>query len=283
MTEFYVTKEQLQELIDKNYSSYDIAKYFNKSQTSIRFWLKKYNLKTNFKFRSGGWTWKWTQERKYKQNNNFSKLNWSEIQKFYDSGKTWDDVGRKFNISSHILSKASKNNLFKSRKSRETWILRNPNRQGKKHTQETKNKLSTIRKEYLANTPNAFAWKNKDKFKSIPCEKVKNELKELKINFEEEHQPLLHNKRFFRIDISFIDKKIGFDINGRQHYDENRNLKPYYQNRHNLITNDGWILYEIPYHVAMRKDFVKDYILPILNGIQPSYDISLYTKKVPAG
>lgn len=39
-------KEKLQDYISKNYSSYDIARAENKGQTTIRYWLKKYNLFT---------------------------------------------------------------------------------------------------------------------------------------------------------------------------------------------------------------------------------------------
>ena len=40
-------KELLEELIDKNYSIYKIAKELSKSYTSIRYWLKKFGLKTH--------------------------------------------------------------------------------------------------------------------------------------------------------------------------------------------------------------------------------------------
>lgn len=41
-------KELLQNLVNKRLSSHKIAKLLNKSQTSIRYWLKKYNLNTNY-------------------------------------------------------------------------------------------------------------------------------------------------------------------------------------------------------------------------------------------
>lgn len=42
-------KNKLQDLINKNYSTHKIANDLNTSQTNIRYWLKKYNLKTNHK------------------------------------------------------------------------------------------------------------------------------------------------------------------------------------------------------------------------------------------
>jgi len=46
-----MTKEKLQNYIFNNYSSYDIAKAENKGQTTIRYWLKKHNLKTDGRIR----------------------------------------------------------------------------------------------------------------------------------------------------------------------------------------------------------------------------------------
>ena len=40
-------KEELKKLVDKNYSINEIGKEFNLSYTSIRYYLNKFNLKTN--------------------------------------------------------------------------------------------------------------------------------------------------------------------------------------------------------------------------------------------
>ena len=46
-------KEILKKQIKKGYSSYKISESLNKSQTTIRYWLKKHNLKTNQSLVSG--------------------------------------------------------------------------------------------------------------------------------------------------------------------------------------------------------------------------------------
>ena len=89
--------------------------------------------------------------------------------------------------------------------------------------------------------------------------------------FTEEHQPLLHIDRFFSIDISFPDQKLGFEINGRQHYDDKGNLLPYYQNRHDLITNDGWILHELSYTKDVNR--LVDFIINEMVG-QERFELS---------
>lgn len=43
-----MTKETLEEFLIQRYSTYKIAKILNLSQTNIRYWLKKYNLTTNY-------------------------------------------------------------------------------------------------------------------------------------------------------------------------------------------------------------------------------------------
>lgn len=145
---------------------------------------------------------------------------------------------------------------------------------------ETKLKISAKRKAYLAANRDKHVWKRHSKFKSIPCEAVKAKLRAYEIYFEDELEPLLHLGRHFSIDIAFPSKKIGFEINGNQHYTSEGSLKPYYQNRHDLIESEGWTLYEIPYHVAMRKDFTEDFIVKILEGVFPAnYDTKLYLKQ----
>jgi transposase/very-short-patch-repair endonuclease len=266
MTKFNPTKEKLQELINKNYSSYDITKYFNKSQSSIRFWLKKYNLKTNFKFREGGWT--------NKQNAVIQNKNWDEIQKFYDSNHSLRDVSNYFNICRSTVSKAVKLRLIKTRPYYETSKLK---QKPKKHSPETKKKLSIARTNYLLNHPGAKCWQKRDTKDSIPCKKVKELLISKNIKFIEEFEPLLHLGRLFSIDIAFPEKKIGIEINGRQHYDINGNLTLYFQERHNLIENEGWKLYEIPYHIAFQADKILELIYKILNSENKiNFDYKIY-------
>lgn len=112
-----------------------------------------------------------------------------------------------------------------------------------KHSEETKNKLSEIRKNWLKNNPEKHPWRKHQSFVSQPCEFVKKQLKERGYLFLEEYMPI--SGRYYSIDIAFPDKKIGIEINGNQHYERNGNLKPYYLHRHNLIEETGWLLLEI--------------------------------------
>jgi very-short-patch-repair endonuclease len=129
---------------------------------------------------------------------------------------------------------------------------------GKHHSKESKNKISESRKKFLRENPEKHPWKKNKKFISEPCEYLKTILKENSIKFEEEYQPL--ENRYFSIDIAFPKEKIGIEINGNQHYNKNKTLKKYYQNRHNLIEAEGWKLLEFHY-----LEVYKDNILDIIN------------------
>ena len=98
------------------------------------------------------------------------------------------------------------------------------NKCGKTISLEHKEKISEARKRYLQENKDKHPWRMSDKFKSIPCEKVKEFLTNNGIKFVEEWVPL--DGRNYSIDIAFPDKKIGIEINGNQHYDRNGKLKP---------------------------------------------------------
>jgi hypothetical protein len=126
------------------------------------------------------------------------------------------------------------------------------------HSAETKAILSIKRKNFLKQNPEAHSWKNSDKHNSVPCENVKKFLLDNNYNFIEEFTPL--KERFFSIDIAFPDQKIGLEINGNQHYNSDGTLKPYYQERHDLIESAGWRLIEIHYSQCFKNDFLIDII-----------------------
>lgn len=129
----------------------------------------------------------------------------------------------------------------------------NPTKRKKILSSESKQRISEKRKEWLKNNPDKHPWKNKDKFKSQPCEKVKAFLDKLGIQYITEFAPEIEN-RFFSIDIAIPDKMIALEINGNQHYERDGRLKPYYQERHDLIVNAGWNVFEIHYSACFNLD-----------------------------
>lgn len=123
----------------------------------------------------------------------------------------------------------------------------------RKLDEEQKKKISEARKKFLKENPDKHPWRNKDKFKSIPCERAKEYLRNENINFIEEY-PCNIPGRFFSIDIAMPDKMIAIEINGNQHYERDGTLKPYYQERHNLLVDNGWQVFEIHYSHCFSLD-----------------------------
>ena len=131
------------------------------------------------------------------------------------------------------------------------------------HTEETKKKLSEIRKKWLNDNPDKHPWKRKDKFLSKPCEFFKDKLRENSLFFYEE-QNLLKG-RAYAVDIVFYDKMIGFEINGNQHYNSDKTLRDYYKKRKQEIENLGWNLYDIHYTKVYDAKFINELVEFIKN------------------
>lgn len=137
-------------------------------------------------------------------------------------------------------------------------ILENKKSCYRKHSEISKIKMSNTRLKYLKENPDKHPWKYLSKFTSIPCEHFKELLTNRGIMFDSEYKPL--ENRMFSVDVVILEKKIGIEINGNQHYDYDGNLKPYYQERHNLIVAAGWELLEIPSKKVYNKEFVEELI-----------------------
>lgn len=116
---------------------------------------------------------------------------------------------------------------------------------GKKHTEDSKLKMSRVRIAWLHANPDKHPWVKSSKFRSVPCEHLKSTLKKTGFEFEEEYMPL--RDRFFRLDLAFKEIKLGIEVNGYQHYSNKVTLKPYYQRRHDLLVNEGWHILEVLY------------------------------------
>lgn len=80
----------------------------------------------------------------------------------------------------------------------------------RKHSEESKLKISKSRKKFLNDNPDKHPWKYNNKFISIPCEQFKEKLRLNKINFEEEFKVL--DNRSFSVDIAFPLLKMGTSI-----------------------------------------------------------------------
>lgn len=123
-------------------------------------------------------------------------------------------------------------------------------------SEEGRRNISIARKKYLETHKEEHPWKKNTKFLSIPCENLKNKLKELNISFIEEYSPFTDYN--YSLDIAFPDIKIGIEVNGNQHYNNDGTLREYYQKRHDIFISRGWSIYEIHYSKCYNID-LKDF------------------------
>lgn len=107
----------------------------------------------------------------------------------------------------------------------------------------------------LKRHPENHSWRKNTKFVSEPCESFKKILKENEIDFIEEFNDF---DRLYSIDIAIPEMKIGFEINGNQHYDAIGNLKDYYRKRSEYLESEGWKIFQIHYSLCFNSDYVID-------------------------
>lgn len=247
-------------------SSYAISKLEKVSQTTVRYWLKKHGLKTRHGYRDGVALSEWRKNEGYAD---AQKIDWAQVQRYYDAGNSQRATAAQFNIAVMTLRKAMDQGrvVKRSRQASRDIAARTALAANRKLTIEQKQVLSVKRKAYLARTERA-PWQTSGYHKSIPCEKMKKAMRLSGLTPVEEHCPLKSEGRFYSIDISFPDIKLGIEINGRQHYDGQGDLLPYYQDRHTLITQAGWTLVEIPYARASSVVFTQDLIAWVKKMVQ---------------
>jgi very-short-patch-repair endonuclease len=169
---------------------------------------------------------------------------------------SWRDIQKKYKLSSKGLSKAKKLGLFKSLSHADAMKVRprilNPTFI---RTKQWKERMSVIKKKFHSEHPNYQSGWNGKAQRSHPCEAVKSMLRKNGIDFIEEFQAL-RPIRFYAIDIAFPNKKIGIEINGNHHYGIDQELKPYYQERHNLLVSHGWTIHEVHYKKAYDFNYI---------------------------
>lgn len=101
-----MTKETLEEYINKNFSIRKIAKVEKISRSTVSSFLEKFNLKTN------------TQTRILKESK-YNHLDWIKIQEFHDKGDSQRILIKKFSLNKRILRWGIVHNFFKPRSHKE--------------------------------------------------------------------------------------------------------------------------------------------------------------------
>jgi len=171
------------------------------------------------------------------------KCNWQDIQKCHDNGMNQKELCSKFGIGHSAMTRAMRAGILVKREIRVHL------------SEEAKSHLSEVRKKWLKDNPERHPWRSKDRFKSVPCNILKDMFAQEGLSFLEEYIPI--GDRFYSLDIAFPDKKIAIEVNGNQHYDSEGKLKSYYQERHDNIETDGWHIIELHYSTVYNADLIK--------------------------
>lgn len=106
-------EKELRQLIEKGLSTRKIAEALECSQTNVRYWLKKFKLKTcvlNTKT-----TYFNRPKRPKRPDTADPTVDWEFIQKEYDSGETYRSLRKKHGLSMSAISKAVKVGKLKTR------------------------------------------------------------------------------------------------------------------------------------------------------------------------
>lgn len=209
-----------------------------------------------------------------------SKIDWEDVQKFYDNEKTWKDLIDKFKFNNTIINYARKVGLIKMRSRSESNKIYNK-KSPRILTQETKDKISKARKEYLKNNPDKVPYLlNHSKNESYP-EKYFTEL------FEKEGIKLDKKVRvgLYELDFSVPTKKIDIEIDGSQHYLDEKIVKSDIR-RTKFLEENGWDVIRINWSSYQKLNFneksqyifnIKNYINSLSNN-KPT--IKIINKKI---
>jgi len=180
------------------------------------------------------------------------KYDWNKIQTYYNENN-WEKTSIEFGISNAVLSLAVKNGLLITRTRSESvkrFIEKNP----RKHSDETKRKISEIRKEYLKNNPDKVPYLlNHSRNESYP-EKYFTEL------FKNEKIEVIKKFRIglYELDFSIPHKKINIEIDGEQHYVDNKIVESDLR-RNRYLSDLGWITHRIRWSEYQKMGNIEKY------------------------
>jgi very-short-patch-repair endonuclease len=133
-----------------------------------------------------------------------------------------------------------------------------------KHSEETKQKISKIRIKYLEENPDKVPYKlnHYSKGRSYPENYWKSILDAHKLVYKEQYQIYL-----YQLDFAFVDSKIDLEIDGEQHYlDERISLSD--QRRNEYLENLGWKIIRIRWSEFQKNKDKEAFVHTIIEQIK---------------
>ena len=204
--------KEIQEYYNQGHILLDIVKKFG---CGIKI-LRKANRQGLFKIRNRDERWKLRypnpKPKFVKKNVVRTKYNWKEIQKYYNEGHSWKEITKKFFCySSSIVMAIKRGDFISHTVSDASKLARIRYPEKFLHSEETKRKLSEIRKKFLRDHPERPLY---------PVKKLYYPEQYFREVFEKENIPLGYHKRISIYELDFYndEKKIAIEVDGEQHY-----------------------------------------------------------------
>jgi very-short-patch-repair endonuclease len=147
---------------------------------------------------------------------------------------------------------------------------------GRKHTDETKDKISKARIKYLEEHPDQVPYLlNHSSVESYPEKYFQSILEKTKINYERYYQISI-----YQLDFAFVEIGVDLEIDGEQHY-SNADVMKSNKKRDIFLTKNGWKVIRIKWGDFKRlKDFEKiEYVNKLLSHINCEINIPKLLKK----
>ncbi len=179
------------------------------------------------------------------------RYNWEEIQTSLDSGLTWREVCIKHGCSMSAVLKAKRRGVIETRNKSSANKLSRILKPARYHSDETKKRISDIRKEFIKNNPDKVPYllNHYSKGDSYPEKYFKNV-------FDVEKIPLKHHLQvsFYQLDFYNTDAMYCLEIDGEQHYCDQKIVESD-KRRTIYLENLGWIVRRIRWSHFTKLSF----------------------------
>lgn len=168
------------------------------------------------------------------------KYDWSLIQTDYDSGLTQKELTKKYGVSICALYKAKERGDIVFRTRADALSL-SAKKHPRTHTEETKQKISEIRKKYLAEHPEKVPYRlnHHSKGPSYPEIYFRELFEKEKLSLESEVPYTI-----YQLDFANKEKKVDIEIDGDQHYLDKKIVESD-RKRNTILQKDGWVVFRI--------------------------------------
>lgn len=207
------------------------------------------------------------------------------MQKYFDEGHSMRDVIKKFNSSFcklYALQNEGKANFRRSKE--DVKSIRAKKLDGFKHTDQTKKKLSKIRKEWIAKNPDKSPYiiSHKSRGETYPEKYFREWLEKENIPFQQEYRFKLYAFDFL------VNERVDLEIDGSQHKGDPV-IVEHDKKRDKCSLENGFIVYRIDWmnyqklSQEEKKNFLcelKKFLMDVRNPI-PQFVIKKKQPKTP--